>query len=228
MSEDLHLPKGAFHAVPPGDHAETRAACRRVPCPSIASVFAPTMFGFAAWKRAQGTTSLAVRPDRRARRGGGRKWRNGTTTRSSSEQGARDLIGGWRQPDRPGAARAPDRPRRETGQEDPHFGRRAVQLHQYRDRAGELSLGKSAFSRNRRSAVTPSGTFSASSSVTASPGTKRRSGSCSATVPPGRSSPCCWRNATGAASRSGFPRPSARSAMPTGGSAWRAPRRPGW
>jgi penicillin amidase len=112
-------------------------------------------------------------------------------------------------------ARAADRPRRQARQEDPHFGRRALQLHQHRDRAGELPLREPAFREIGAQPLHPVGLSSRWWNATASPGTKRRSGSFSATARPGRSSPCCWRNAAGAVWTSACRPPSARSAMPT-------------
>ena len=108
------------------------------------------------------------------------------------------------------------RSRGRGGQEDPDLRRRALQFHQYGHRAPMLSLGKPAFREVGAEALHPVGLPRPGRGAMASPGTKRPSASCSATARPGRSSTCCWRNARRAASRSGFQRRSAISAMPTG------------
>ena len=60
-----------------------------------------------------------------------------------------------------------------------------------------LPLGQPAFREVRSQPLHRNGTFWHWSSTTVSHGTRRRWGSCSAMVPPGRSWRCCWRNARG-------------------------------
>ena len=100
----------------------------------------------------------------------------------------------------PGAAA---RPRRQGRQEDPDLGRRALQLHQPRERGPRRSCRPTRISASRRWRATPSTISSPWSTSTASPGTRRRWASCSATARRGRSWPCCWPNARRPASTCG-------------------------
>ena len=106
-----------------------------------------------------------------------------------------------RRPARPAGAAA--RPRRQGRQEDPDLGRRALQLHQPRERGPRRSSRPIRISASRRWRATPSTISSPWSTSTASPGTRRRWASCSATARRGRSWPCCWPNATRPASTCG-------------------------
>jgi hypothetical protein len=94
-----------------------------------------------------------------------------------------------------------------AGQEDPDFGRRALQLHQHPHRRRSLSFSQSAFRASRRWAAIPRRISSRWSIAMALPGTKRRWGSCSATGPRARSSRC-WRANARSRRRDPGPRPS--------------------
>ena len=96
------------------------------------------------------------------------------------------------------AAGAGDRPCQGAGREDPHLGRRAVQLHQPRHRARPVPVAEPALCAVGAETLHASGISSPGSTRPGSPGTKRRWGSCSATARPRRSSRCCcatWQRA---------------------------------
>ena len=102
-----------------------------------------------------------------------------------------------------------------AGQEDPHFGRRTLQLHQYPRRARALPLGQPAFRQVGAGPLHARAISSPWSSATASPGTRRRSANCSATARPGRSSPCCCDECAAAGSRLALGHPAQRSSTAT-------------
>ena len=77
---------------------------------------------------------------------------------------------------------APARPRREGRREDPHLGRRPLQLHQPRRRRRRTSTRRTPTSAARRWPATRRATSSTWSSATASPGTRSTRASCSATA----------------------------------------------
>ena len=124
------------------------------------------------------------------------------------------------------AAGAAGRSCREAGQEDPDLGRRAVQLHQHRHRARSLPLGQPAF-RPLGAGRYTAADFVALVERTASPGTRRRWASCSATARRGRSSTCCSANAARAASICAAGTPVTDVDMPTAASASRIDARRG-
>ena len=106
---------------------------------------------------------------------------------------------GARRPAR--SPRAARRPFARARPQDPHFGRRTLQLYECRCRDRTISCRPTRISPSRRSAATRRPTSSHWSSGTASLGMRRPSGNCSATARRGRSSPCCSMNALPAGSR---------------------------
>ena len=70
-----------------------------------------------------------------------------------------------------------------AGREDPHLRRRALQLHQHPRQRPRTSCRRIRTSASRRSAATRRTTSSPWSNATASPSTRRRWASCSATAP---------------------------------------------
>ena len=98
-----------------------------------------------------------------------------------------------------------------SGREDPHLRRRALQFHQSAHHPGEFPVRQSAVLPLGARAAIPSTISSRWSRATASPGTRRRAGNCSATARRGRSSTCCWRNAARPARNCGWACASRRS-----------------
>ena len=79
--------------------------------------------------------------------------------------------------------------------ENPHLRRRAMQFHQSAHVACEFSVRQSAVLPFGAERIHPARLHRAGRDNTASPGTRRRAGNCSAMARRGRSSTCCWRNA---------------------------------
>ena len=80
------------------------------------------------------------------------------------------------------AARAADRPCSQGGGEDPHLGRRALQLHQSRHLVGELPVGQPGLLPLGAGTLHAGATSSRCCSATTSAGTRSTTGSCSATT----------------------------------------------